>query len=55
MPIPKKMAERAFYDIANLLNLNDKVNLNGRVLSKNDIEKTLSKIEEMKDEFEYLD
>lgn len=55
MPITKQAAEQSLYDVVNLLNLNAKVNLNGRTLSSNDIEKILNKINEMKDEFEYQD
>lgn len=55
MPITKELAEHSFYDVANLLNLSDKVNLNGRTLSSNDIKKILNKIDEIKGEFEYQD
>lgn len=55
MPITKQAAEQSFYDVANLLTLNDKVNLDGRALSPNDIEKILNTIKGMKDQFEYQD
>lgn len=54
--IPPYKALGEFYNIENLLKLNpEMVNFKNRKLSSNDIEKILEKIEEMKDEFEYLD
>lgn len=51
----KEDADLHFYDIRNLLYLDASVNYKGKILSVQDIEKILSKIEEMKAEFEYED
>ncbi|WP_427107971.1 helix-turn-helix domain-containing protein [Lysinibacillus xylanilyticus] len=47
-------ATESFLEVKNLLRLKN-VNYNGFKLSQNDIKKIISKIEEMKDEFEYQD
>ncbi len=52
--IPREEAEKTFYDVNNLLNL-EGINYKGRRLSSNDIEKILLTIEDIKDEFEYED
>ena len=44
MTITKQAAEQAFYNMANLLTLNDQVNLDSRALSLNVIEKLLNTI-----------
>ncbi|WP_068985146.1 helix-turn-helix domain-containing protein [Lysinibacillus xylanilyticus] len=54
VPIPREEAEKSFYDVSNLLNL-DGVNYKGRKLSPNDIKKILLVIEEMEDKFDYED
>lgn len=52
--IPREEAEKSFYDVNNLLNL-EGINYKGRRLSSNDIEKILLTIEDIEDEFEYED
>lgn len=52
--ISRTEAVQSFYELENLLNL-DGTNFKGRKLSISDINLILSKIEEMKDEFEYQD
>ncbi len=54
VPIPREEAEKSFYDVSNLLNL-EGVNYKGRKLSPNDIKKILLAIEKMEDKFDYED